>query len=177
MATSEPVKRCTNCQQLTARQKCGACKAIYYCSKKCQAEHWLGTHKHDCKQMVDMEFFNSIVIMEDGNVENKNLSYNMIEDLTSHHKLGYTTATCSGTIYNIVVNGCSKALNKFMQAKGLKYYGNLVIFREDACGIMNKQDEIYRRSCAKIVHSLDDIIRSLREKKYPNRIEGYAIGI
>jgi hypothetical protein len=34
-----------NCHKLT---RCGTCKIMYYCSRKCQAKHWKAGHKLDC---------------------------------------------------------------------------------------------------------------------------------
>jgi hypothetical protein len=34
----------------TAFSKCGACKGPCYCSRECQSEHWIATHKEECKK-------------------------------------------------------------------------------------------------------------------------------
>ena len=40
---------CPMCQK-TARNKCTACKEVFYCSKGCQKKHWK-QHKFECKGM------------------------------------------------------------------------------------------------------------------------------
>jgi len=34
-------------------QRCGKCQKCYYCSRKCQKDHWDGGHKKNCKYMRD----------------------------------------------------------------------------------------------------------------------------
>ncbi|MCJ1245451.1 hypothetical protein MMC30_002655 [Trapelia coarctata] len=34
-------------------QRCGKCRKCYYCSRKCQKDHWDGGHKKECKYMRD----------------------------------------------------------------------------------------------------------------------------
>jgi hypothetical protein len=38
--------KCSKCDEL-AHQKCGACQAVYYCSRECQKLHW-PEHKIFC---------------------------------------------------------------------------------------------------------------------------------
>ena len=42
-------KKCEFCLYTSKdiRQKCGACKKIYYCDRSCQKQNW-GKHKHNC---------------------------------------------------------------------------------------------------------------------------------
>ncbi len=45
LGTVEGGNRCANCEQydyliIGGLKKCGRCKAVAYCSKECQAEHW-----------------------------------------------------------------------------------------------------------------------------------------
>ena len=52
---------CANCGQFrkvkNQLKACARCKAFYYCSKKCQVEHWKAGHKVDCKGHWIEEFF------------------------------------------------------------------------------------------------------------------------
>ena len=32
-------------------ERCSKCKAVSYCSKECQSEHWYGGHKEECKRI------------------------------------------------------------------------------------------------------------------------------
>jgi hypothetical protein len=34
-----------NCHKLT---RCGTCKIMHYCNRKCQAKHWKAGHRLDC---------------------------------------------------------------------------------------------------------------------------------
>ena len=55
---------CANCGIASLEDKqlkqCARCKAVYYCSKKCQVEHWKAGHKVDCKGHWIEEFFPEI---------------------------------------------------------------------------------------------------------------------
>jgi hypothetical protein len=55
---------CANCgiasQGDEQFKQCARCKAVYYCSKKCQVEHWKAGHKVDCKGHWIEEFFPEI---------------------------------------------------------------------------------------------------------------------
>lgn len=58
MQQIDPSPRCANCAELllTSRKKCGACKAVTYCTKECQREHWNDFHKYLCnKTLSDFE--------------------------------------------------------------------------------------------------------------------------
>jgi hypothetical protein len=47
-SSSTSTKRtCANCIKETDLQKCGRCKAIFYCSRECQTKHW-SIHKTTC---------------------------------------------------------------------------------------------------------------------------------
>lgn len=43
-------KACFNCDLPDCSNKCSACKKVYYCSKKCQTDHWK-EHKEICKMI------------------------------------------------------------------------------------------------------------------------------
>lgn len=45
---SPQVKLCGYCSKPDCTLRCASCKTIYYCSEKCQKEHWI-THKQKCK--------------------------------------------------------------------------------------------------------------------------------
>ena len=56
-ARMQEVRRCSNCLQLEKVQesgklrKCGRCKMALYCSKECQASHWVGGgHRTNCTE-------------------------------------------------------------------------------------------------------------------------------
>jgi hypothetical protein len=55
---------CSNCgiasQGDEQFKQCARCEAVYYCSKKCQVEHWKAGHKVDCKGHWIEEFFPEI---------------------------------------------------------------------------------------------------------------------
>jgi hypothetical protein len=55
---------CANCGIASLEdeqfKQCARCKAVYYCSKKCQVEHWKAGHKVDCKGYWIEEFFPEI---------------------------------------------------------------------------------------------------------------------
>lgn len=42
-------RMCATCHKPDAKNKCGTCKAVYYCSRDCQKKHWL-KHKELCKR-------------------------------------------------------------------------------------------------------------------------------
>ena len=52
-------KECTNCEIFRWKQpsdrstlkRCSGCQLFWYCSKQCQKEHWLNTHKYHCKYL------------------------------------------------------------------------------------------------------------------------------
>jgi len=49
-ASVKPINRiCLTCQKPDPAKKCGACKAVYYCSINCQKKHW-PKHKELCKK-------------------------------------------------------------------------------------------------------------------------------
>ena len=56
--------KCANCNIMSEEMEefkvCARCKAFYYCSKKCQVEHWKAGHKVDCKGHWIEEFFPDI---------------------------------------------------------------------------------------------------------------------
>lgn len=41
---------CAYCSKSDCKMRCGRCQAVYYCSLKCQKEHWK-SHKIDCKKI------------------------------------------------------------------------------------------------------------------------------
>lgn len=45
---------CANCYKKSSHvlKRCSGCKQTYYCSKKCQSEHWKKDHKLVCKELV-----------------------------------------------------------------------------------------------------------------------------
>ena len=50
----------TNKQETQQFKTCARCKAFFYCSKKCQVEHWKDGHKVDCKGHWIEDFFPEI---------------------------------------------------------------------------------------------------------------------
>ena len=40
--------KCAQCSHI-ANLRCGACKQVHYCDRKCQKAHW-ATHKQTCRQ-------------------------------------------------------------------------------------------------------------------------------
>ncbi|KAL7530720.1 hypothetical protein ACHAWF_003486 [Thalassiosira exigua] len=43
---------CHHCGKTAASpQRCGACRAVFYCSKGCQVQAWKGGHKKECKKL------------------------------------------------------------------------------------------------------------------------------
>ena len=54
-----PEKQCDNCNisfssERTRNKMCGRCKAVWYCSKACQREHWTaGGHKKECRSVAE----------------------------------------------------------------------------------------------------------------------------
>ena len=49
-ATIQKISRiCATCHKPDAKNRCGTCKAVYYCSRNCQKNHWL-KHKELCKR-------------------------------------------------------------------------------------------------------------------------------
>eukprot|EP01095_Lingulamoeba_sp_RSL-Kostka_P004975 TRINITY_DN1624_c0_g1_i1.p1 TRINITY_DN1624_c0_g1~~TRINITY_DN1624_c0_g1_i1.p1 ORF type:complete len:401 (-),score=56.37 TRINITY_DN1624_c0_g1_i1:209-1411(-) len=44
---NEPKKLCSNCKAPNCTKLCSGCNSIYYCSRKCQADHWR-IHKSKC---------------------------------------------------------------------------------------------------------------------------------
>ncbi|GAA5974738.1 hypothetical protein JCM11641_007247 [Rhodosporidiobolus odoratus] len=50
--TEEPKRHCAGCHELKTAvelKRCAGCKAVFYCSRKCQVEHWAPYHKAVCK--------------------------------------------------------------------------------------------------------------------------------
>eukprot|EP00613_Pedinella_sp_CCMP2098_P049147 CAMPEP_0171835698 /NCGR_PEP_ID=MMETSP0992-20121227/11141_1 /TAXON_ID=483369 /ORGANISM="non described non described, Strain CCMP2098" /LENGTH=424 /DNA_ID=CAMNT_0012451577 /DNA_START=24 /DNA_END=1298 /DNA_ORIENTATION=- len=47
-AADPNLKECANCETIGAHLKCAKCKAISYCSKACQKQHWKNGHKKLC---------------------------------------------------------------------------------------------------------------------------------
>ena len=43
---------CTKTAAEVELQKCGQCRAVSYCRKECQREHWLQAHKGECKGLA-----------------------------------------------------------------------------------------------------------------------------
>ena len=43
---------CTKTAAEVELQKCGQCRAVAYCRKECQREHWLQAHKGECKGLA-----------------------------------------------------------------------------------------------------------------------------
>ena len=56
--------KCANCNMMSEvkyqLKSCARCKAFYYCSEKCQVEHWEADHKVDCKGHWIEAFFPDI---------------------------------------------------------------------------------------------------------------------
>ena len=52
---------CANCQISSERNEsfkaCARCKALHYCSKKCQVQHWKNGHTVNCKGHWIEDFF------------------------------------------------------------------------------------------------------------------------
>jgi len=46
--TLQNLKECANCLKSGANLKCAKCKAVSYCSKSCQKQHWKNGHKELC---------------------------------------------------------------------------------------------------------------------------------
>jgi hypothetical protein len=55
-------RKCASCgcREKEQLKTCSRCKAFYYCSKKCQMEHWKAGHKVDCKGHWIEKFFPAI---------------------------------------------------------------------------------------------------------------------
>lgn len=46
------MRPCHMCKRKNARFRCGGCESYYYCSKKCQMDHWdSGGHRRECKRL------------------------------------------------------------------------------------------------------------------------------
>ena len=44
-----PTRECAQCGiNAPNMQKCGKCRAVYYCNAKCQLQHWHTSHKKTC---------------------------------------------------------------------------------------------------------------------------------
>ena len=46
--------KCVICMKKAA-QRCSKCKAMPYCSRACQKEHWVHVHKHECESVGHAE--------------------------------------------------------------------------------------------------------------------------
>ena len=47
---NDSVTLCAGCNKKKGTKKCGGCKQFYYCSQKCQIDHWVD-HKIQCKKI------------------------------------------------------------------------------------------------------------------------------
>jgi len=52
ICSNEPCSATARQKGLQKLQACGQCKAIWYCSTKCQKEDWKKNHKKVCKPVV-----------------------------------------------------------------------------------------------------------------------------
>lgn len=53
MATKLVLKTCSTCfKQNYDVRECSRCKAVAYCSKKCQTNDWQAGHKKECKKLA-----------------------------------------------------------------------------------------------------------------------------
>lgn len=43
--------KCPQCGLENCEMRCSVCKTVYYCSRKCQREHWK-THRYNCKKAI-----------------------------------------------------------------------------------------------------------------------------
>eukprot|EP01084_Bolivina_argentea_P302278 521744_1 len=64
---------CSGCKQCKKTKKCGGCKFVYYCSRKCQTDHWKH-HKAECKKLRKQQ---SISSKRTKNARNSSFADNM----------------------------------------------------------------------------------------------------
>merc|ERR1711971_947140 len=71
--------RCFNCMiynwtsEITKNMlmNCQKCKAVYYCSKECQKEHWIKVHKKHCSKLAAAVVHSETTFHDRANLERK----------------------------------------------------------------------------------------------------------
>jgi len=73
-ALNKNVSKCdnANCDQILNLKLCAGCKAMQYCSPKCQKQDWK-THKHACKNVITSSL-NSVIKKSNGSMNVKDIS-------------------------------------------------------------------------------------------------------
>ena len=68
------LRTCFRCdKEESTMKKCGACKAIYYCSRSCQRMHWYESHRESCTRKFMLRWYNAEVSAIDvGGVPHRN---------------------------------------------------------------------------------------------------------
>ncbi len=103
------IKLCANCDKSPALDeckklsKCGACKAVYYCSKECQRADYGYRHKKECKKLKEQS---SLV----GNQEQLNRKLHALVEKGSnpkHVKLLIKAGACVDAHNNRTFKGCT----------------------------------------------------------------------
>lgn len=63
--------KCARCGAQAAQQRlarCGQCKAVAYCNRDCQAEHWRSQHRGDCERMRKRASDITVVVSDAGSL-------------------------------------------------------------------------------------------------------------
>ena len=111
---------CAGCNKQKGTKKCGGCKQTYYCSQKCQSNHWKD-HKSQCKKIRKQNKLKQQKDTKSSSPSKKNLNNTIANNMKLQYEKENKKRRTPRIKVTKAINGIFKVklLNEFLRDKSL----------------------------------------------------------